>query len=140
MVNDLGNTSIKQNERLIQLLKEQLAHSNKQNNELTNKLDQSLKQIDVLTEQVRQLAKLYMVLNQKNQSIKHQTNKALYLKMIRFLAILSRQKNKARKQLAIPLSVKYRRKSEMIHFVMALKSKKFTIIRLTLNVTVAFSK
>ena len=57
MVNDLGNTSIQQNERLIQLLEEQLAHSNKQNNELTNKLDQSLKQIDVLTEQVRQLTK-----------------------------------------------------------------------------------
>ena len=56
-MNDLGNTSIKQNERLIQLLEEQLAHSNKQNNELTNKLDQSLKQIDVLTEQVRQLTK-----------------------------------------------------------------------------------
>ena len=56
-MNDLGNTSIQQNERLIQLLEEQLAHSNKQNNELTNKLDQSLKQIDVLTEQVRQLTK-----------------------------------------------------------------------------------
>lgn len=57
MVNDLGSTSIQQNERLIQLLEEQLAHSNKQNNELTNKLNQSLKQIDVLTEQVRQLTK-----------------------------------------------------------------------------------
>lgn len=56
-MNHLGNASIKQNERLIQLLEEQLAHSNKQNNELTNKLDQSLKQIDVLTEQVRQLTK-----------------------------------------------------------------------------------
>ena len=32
-----------------------MAHSNKQNNELTNKLNQSLKQINVLTEQVRQL-------------------------------------------------------------------------------------
>ena len=56
-MNDLENASTKQKERLIQLLEKQLAHSNKQNKELTKKLDQSLKQIEALTEQVRQLTK-----------------------------------------------------------------------------------
>ena len=56
-MNNLGNASSNQNERLIQLLEQQLAHSNQQNNELTKKLDQSLKQIEALTEQVRQLTK-----------------------------------------------------------------------------------
>lgn len=46
---------MKQTERLIQLLEQQLAHANQQNHELTTKLDQSLKQIDVLTEQILQL-------------------------------------------------------------------------------------
>lgn len=62
-----------------------------------------------------------MVLNQKNQSIKYQTVKALYLKTIRLLTILSRQKNKAQKQLAIPLSVKYQRKRETIHLATILR-------------------
>lgn len=48
---------MKQNERLIQLLEQQLAYSNRQNNELTNKLELFLKQIETLTEQVRQLTK-----------------------------------------------------------------------------------
>jgi transposase len=56
-VNNLSNASSNQNERFIQLLEQQLAHSNQQNNELTKKLDQSLKQIEALTEQVRQLTK-----------------------------------------------------------------------------------
>ena len=42
---------------MIQLLEQQLAYSNRQNNELTNKLELSLKQIETLTEQVRQLTK-----------------------------------------------------------------------------------
>ena len=46
-VRDLSNQS---NDMIIQLLKQQLAHSNKQNEELT-------KQIAVLTEQVRHLTK-----------------------------------------------------------------------------------
>lgn len=57
MVNKLGNASSNQNERFIQLLEQQLAHSNQQNNELVKKLDQSSKQIEALTEQVRQLTK-----------------------------------------------------------------------------------
>lgn len=57
MVKNLGNVSTNQNERFIQLLEQQLSHSNQQNNELTKKLDQSLKQIETLTEQVRQLTK-----------------------------------------------------------------------------------
>lgn len=56
MVNDLENASMN-NERIIQLLETQLAHSNRQNEELTQKLDQSFKQIEALTEQVRQLTK-----------------------------------------------------------------------------------
>lgn len=57
VVNTVGDVSSDQNERFIQLLEQQLAHSNQQNNELTRKLGQSLKQIEVLTEQVRQLTK-----------------------------------------------------------------------------------
>ncbi|WP_341299426.1 IS66 family transposase [Lysinibacillus sp. FSL H8-0500] len=67
-MNDLENASTKQTERLIQLLEQQLAHSNEQNDELTNKLDQSLKQIEVLTEQVRQLTKaLYRSKSEKSK-------------------------------------------------------------------------
>ncbi len=51
-MNHLGNNSAEQktqNERLIQLLEEQLANSNKQNQELSAKLDQALSQIHHLT-------------------------------------------------------------------------------------------
>lgn len=47
MVNDLGDAS---NEKVIQLLEEQLAYTKEQNKNLT-------KQIEVLTEQIRQLTK-----------------------------------------------------------------------------------
>ena len=56
MVNDLANassTNENQHEKLIQLLEEQLAHSNQQKIQRIN-----LKQIEVLTEQVRHLTKL----------------------------------------------------------------------------------
>ena len=69
-MNNLSNASSNQNERFIQLLEHQLAHSNQQNNELTKKLDQSLKQIEALTEQVRQLTKaLY---GSKSEKLKYQ--------------------------------------------------------------------
>jgi transposase len=61
VVNDVTNvssTSENQFERLIRLLEEQLAHSNKQNQELSKKLDQSLKQNEALTQQLRHLTKL----------------------------------------------------------------------------------
>lgn len=45
-------------EKLIRLLEEQLAISNQQNKDLSKKLDQSTKQIEALTEQLRQLIKL----------------------------------------------------------------------------------
>jgi transposase len=54
VVNDVANassTNENQNKKLIRLLEEQLAHSNQQNRDLS-------KQIEVLTEQVRQLTKL----------------------------------------------------------------------------------
>ncbi len=61
VVNDVTNvssTSENQFDRLIRLLEEQLDHSNQQNQELSKKLDKSLKQNEALTEQVRQLTKL----------------------------------------------------------------------------------
>ena len=45
-------------EKLIRILEDQLAHSNKQNKELSKKLDQTLKQNEALAEQLRQLNKL----------------------------------------------------------------------------------
>ena len=57
-VTTVSSTSENQFERLIRLLEEQLAHSNQQNQELSKKLDQSLKQNEALTEQVRHLTKL----------------------------------------------------------------------------------
>ncbi|WP_042761432.1 hypothetical protein, partial [Streptococcus sobrinus] len=57
MVNASSNNE-NPTEKLIQLLEEQLAHSNQQNKDLTKKLDQSTKQIEALTEQIRQLTKL----------------------------------------------------------------------------------
>ncbi|GAB0168439.1 hypothetical protein LSPCS325_18760 [Lysinibacillus sp. CTST325] len=72
VVNTVGNVSSDQNERFIRLLEQQLAHSNQQNNELTKKLDQSLKQIELLTEQVRQLTKaLY---GSKSEKSKYSTD------------------------------------------------------------------
>ncbi|MGG3678059.1 transposase [Heyndrickxia faecalis] len=46
------------NEKIIRLLEEQLTYSNQQNKDLSKKLDQSNKQIEALTEQLRQLTKL----------------------------------------------------------------------------------
>ena len=56
----MANVSSSENqfERLIQLLEEQLVHSNQQNQELSKKLDQSLKQNEALTQQLRHLTKL----------------------------------------------------------------------------------
>ncbi|MGJ7920932.1 IS66 family transposase [Neobacillus sp. LXY-4] len=53
-----ASTNENQNEKLIRLLEEQLAHSNKQNQELSKKLDKALKQNEALSEQLRQLTKL----------------------------------------------------------------------------------
>jgi len=53
-VNDMANASSKnenQQDKIIRLLEEQLAHSNQQNKELS-------KQIEALTDQVRHLTKL----------------------------------------------------------------------------------
>jgi transposase len=61
VVNDVMNvssTSENQFERLIRLLEDQLTHSNQQNQELSKKLDQSLKQNETLTQQLRHLTKL----------------------------------------------------------------------------------
>lgn len=61
MVNDVTNvssTNENQSEKLIRLLEDQLAHSNQQNKELSKKLDQSLKQIESLTQQLQHLTKL----------------------------------------------------------------------------------
>ena len=61
MVNDVANassTNENQYEKLIRLLEEQLAHSNQQNQELSKKLDQSLKQNEALAEQLRHLTKI----------------------------------------------------------------------------------
>jgi transposase len=49
VVNNVANNS--SNEKLIRLLEEQLAHSNQQNQEL-------LKQVESLSQQIRQLTKL----------------------------------------------------------------------------------
>ncbi|WP_234969287.1 IS66 family transposase [Bacillus massilinigeriensis] len=60
-MNDVTKASSKnekQLERVIQLLEEQLAHSNQQNRELSKKLDQSLKQNEALTQQLRHFTKL----------------------------------------------------------------------------------
>ncbi|MGZ4159464.1 MAG: IS66 family transposase, partial [Neobacillus sp.] len=55
---NVSSTSENQFERLIRLLEDQLAHSNQQNQELSKKLDQSLKQNETLTQQLRHLTKL----------------------------------------------------------------------------------
>lgn len=57
VVNFMGNAS-SNNEKLIRLLEEQLAHSNQQNKELSKELSQSTKQVEALTEQIRHLTKL----------------------------------------------------------------------------------
>ena len=70
VVNDLSKIASNQKERLIQLLEQQLTHSNNQNQELTKKLDLSLKQIEALTEQIRHLTKaLY---GSKSEKAKYQ--------------------------------------------------------------------
>lgn len=56
MVNTSSNNG-NQYEKLIRLLEEQLAYSNTQNKDLSKKLDQSAKQIEALTEQLRHLNK-----------------------------------------------------------------------------------
>jgi hypothetical protein len=51
-VANVSSTNENQSEKLIRLLEDQLAHSNQQNQELSKKLDQSLKQIESLTQQL----------------------------------------------------------------------------------------
>jgi len=68
-VNGLDHTST--NEKVIQLLEQQLAHTHQQNMELTRKLDQSLQQIEGLTEQIHYLTKaLY---GSKSEKSKYQS-------------------------------------------------------------------
>uniref|UniRef100_UPI0036D21E32 hypothetical protein n=1 Tax=Heyndrickxia sporothermodurans TaxID=46224 RepID=UPI0036D21E32 len=76
----MGNASKdeSQNEKLIRLLEDQLAHSNQQNKDLS-------KQIEALTDQVRHLTKLLYGSKTKNRNITHQTGKVHYLMMTRLL-------------------------------------------------------
>lgn len=92
-MNDVGNASMNesQNEKLIRLLEEQLAHSNQQNKDL-------LKQIEALTDQERHLTKLLYGPKLKGRNITHQMGKVHYLMMTRLLENLSTQKNKANRQ------------------------------------------
>lgn len=57
-VSNASSNNENKDEKFIRLLEEQLTHSNQQNKELSKKLDQSSKQIEALTEQIRQLTKL----------------------------------------------------------------------------------
>jgi hypothetical protein len=60
-VNGVANdssTNETQSEKLIRLLEDQLVHSNQQNKELSKKLDQALKQIESLTQQLQHVTKL----------------------------------------------------------------------------------
>ncbi|WP_342048946.1 IS66 family transposase zinc-finger binding domain-containing protein, partial [Bacillus sp. OTU530] len=57
MAND-SSTNETQSEKLIRLLEDQLVHSNQQNKELSKKLDQALKQIESLTQQLQHVTKL----------------------------------------------------------------------------------
>lgn len=106
---------------MIQLLEQQLAHANKQNEELAKKLDQSLKQIEVLTEQVRQLTKALYGSKSEKSKYRAPDGQISLFEDDSFLTNLSTQKNKARKQLLIPLPVKRQIKNEMIPFVKILK-------------------
>lgn len=74
MVNDVTNDSSaneSQSEKLIRLLENQLFHSNQQNKELSKKLDQSLKQIESLTQQLQHLTKL--LYGSKTEKFKYNT-------------------------------------------------------------------
>ena len=82
-----------------------------------------MKQIEALTEQVRQLTKILYGSKSEKSKYQARTDKDLYLKTILLLLNLSTQKNKARQLLLIPLSVNYIRKNGMILFVMGLKSE-----------------
>ena len=70
-VTNVSSTSENQFEKLIRLLEEQLAHSNQQNQELSKKLDQSLKQNEALTQQLRHLTKL--LYGSKTEKTKYNT-------------------------------------------------------------------
>ncbi|UTI41970.1 IS66 family transposase [Niallia sp. RD1] len=58
VVSNASSNNKSKDEKLIRLLEEQLAHSNQQNKKLSKKLDQSLKQIESLTQQLQHLTKL----------------------------------------------------------------------------------
>ena len=73
----------------------------------------------------------------RNQSIKCPLGNVHYSMMTHLLIILSRQKNKAGKRLAIQLHVQSSGKSAMIHLQKGQKSKKSIIIRQAFSVTVA---
>ena len=70
MVNTPSNNG-NQYEKLIRLLEEQLANSNLHNKDLSKKLDQSAKQIEALTEQLRHLNKL--LFGSKTEKAKYNT-------------------------------------------------------------------
>ena len=117
VVNDVANassTNENQNEKLIQLLEEQLAHSNQQNKELS-------KQIEALTEQVRHLTKLLYGSKTEKSKYNAPDGQGSLFEDDRLLANLSTQKNKANRRFLILLYEKFKRKNEMIHCVMILK-------------------
>lgn len=70
-VSDVPSMHEDQTKKLIQLLEEQLAHSNQQNQELSIKLDQALKQNDALAEQLQHLTKL--LFGSKTEKSKYNT-------------------------------------------------------------------
>lgn len=140
VVNTVGNVSSDQNERFIQLLEQQLAHSNQQNNELTKKLDQSLKQIEVLTEQVRQLTKaLYGSKSEKSKYQAPDGQGSLFDDNPSFNEC-EHTEEQSTPTVTYTVVRKLIRKNGMILFVMGLKKKKFIITPPIQNATVALVK
>ncbi len=103
-MNDLDSASTS-NEKVIQLLEEQITFMKQQNGDLSKQNKDLLNRIEVLTEQIHQLTKaLYSSKSEKSKYQAPDGQGALFEDDL-LLANLSRQK-KARKPLAIPLSVK----------------------------------
>ncbi|WP_244933611.1 hypothetical protein [Neobacillus mesonae] len=74
-----SSTNENQFDRVIRLLEEQLDHSNQQNQELSKKMDQSLKQIEALMQQLRHLTKpLYGSKTEKSRYNKLEGQSSLF--------------------------------------------------------------
>lgn len=117
-VSNVSATNEKESKELIKLLKEQLTLMNQQNQELSKKLDQSLKHNEALTQQLQYLTK--QLFGSKTEKSKYNGPEGQGSLFDDDLSFIDSEHTEEQSEEIITYTVKRKatRKKEMIHYAM----------------------